>query len=142
MWLILGPALLVLFVSAYLAIPSDTFNNNFEITKPVRYGLELRSQESDLFKINILRDLNIPGRQVEVIIKDGLPYGSPTLYLAKTTNSQSTDLRLGFRIGMLGSKGTYRFNLNGPEADFDEFYISVYDKFKNELIDQLDFRMY
>lgn len=134
MWIVLAIILPIGFISAYFAIPKTIYENNFEPWAAVSYSTITKSAETDNLLVNVKKDNNLPGLQIEVMQKQPLHSASVLVYLAEqnTENIQATNL-----LGRLESGDTQRFILNDFLSNFKTFHLLFYDNLKKELLEKV-----
>lgn len=134
MWMILAVLLPIGFVSAYLAIPEFIHENEFEAWKSVAYSTIINSAETDNLLVNLRKDENLPGQQIEVLIKQPLSSPGILVYLAE---QPTENIRQANLLGSLEANGAQRFTLNDFLANFKAFHLLFYDNLKKELVEKV-----
>lgn len=127
-WCFLAILLPLGFVSAYLAIPEKVIDNTE--TRKIDEPLPkiFMSKDSEFLKINIRKTINQKKQQLEIIIKKPLEAPCNLVYF-----SNSEFIENGVLLGILSSKGVYRFDLTNQEPIKNKASVFIYDNIKKQI---------
>lgn len=129
-WFVLAVLLPLGWVSAILVIPGPVCQEPARAPQPEALS-ELRStRQSARFLVNWRSDPSTGRRQVEVLITK--PLESPNAVVRAAVAGRADRM-----LGLLGSKGLYRFDLGSPDAQ--SIRIRIDDDLKKTTLAHFDF---
>ncbi|MEZ4886920.1 MAG: hypothetical protein R3E32_19480 [Chitinophagales bacterium] len=132
MWLVLTVLLPLGFITAYSLIPTSQVmvNQNFPATLPIPLAKIVSIRNTPQFDIQLREDNVLGLKQIEVVVKNALTRPSTHLYVSDKSSKKVNDVLF---LGILESKGTYRFNLNPSMTYQKTFILLFYDKIAGEV---------
>lgn len=134
MWLLLGILLPIGFIAAVLAVPEMVVENDFDIKQPVLYSDIISSFEEEDYEVHLRKDANLPGRQVEFVVKEA--FKVPTVLVFFSHQETETIQNTGV-LGKIGGPGSHRFNLGNIANQNPQIYLLLYDKFKEQVFKKI-----
>ncbi len=136
MWLILTILLPMGFITAYSLIPQipETVSQNLPAIKPTPLSKIQSIHQIPQFDVSLREGNNMGLKQVEVVVKTPSNRPSTHLYLS---DKSSKDIEEAQFLGILGSKGIYRFNLNPSLTYQNAFVVLFYDKIAGEVFEEV-----
>ncbi|MFK7903758.1 MAG: hypothetical protein AB8B69_01470 [Chitinophagales bacterium] len=139
MWLILTILLPMGFITAYSLMPptQETIAQPLPDSKPAPLSKIISIRQTPQFDVK-LREDNILGlKQIEVVLNKALKRPSTHLYVSDKSSKEIADAQF---LGLLGSKGDYRFNLNPAITYQNAFVLLFYDKIAGEVYEEIQLK--
>lgn len=136
MWLILTILLPMGFITAYSLIPQipEPISKNLPALKPSPLSKIQSIHQIPQFDVSLREDNNMGLKQIEVVVKT--PSNRPSTHLYLSDKSSKGIERAQF-LGVLGSKGIYRFNLNPAMTYQNALVVLFYDKIADEIFEEV-----
>ena len=131
-WVGLAIIIPVLFFLAVKNIVPDYFSEDLYFNQPVAFSNVLNSEESSLLLYNIRSENNSYLKQLELVVKKPLSVPGASIII-RTENMAG-----GENIGLLQSKGIYRYNLDSLQSVSKNLNISVLDEINDKGIDKME----
>ncbi|MGB0929321.1 MAG: hypothetical protein ACPGVB_01000 [Chitinophagales bacterium] len=139
MWLILMILLPMGFIIAYSLIPEsqELVNKQLPASKPIPLAKIVSIQKTPQFDVSLREDVNLGLKQIEVRVKQTLTRPSTHLYVSDKT---SKEIEEALFLGILETKGAYRFNLNPAITYQNAFVLLFYDKIAGEIYEEVQLK--
>ena len=131
-WTLLALAIPFGFLLAWNALSETSVESSFDKLQPVRFNKEVSSDQHEGVAVHLLRDSNLPGRQIEVSVYQTLNY--PALVAYFSTQPSTEPQKGALLLGPIENTGSYRFNIAPNQPSGATFYILLYDALQQELI--------
>lgn len=134
MWLVLGILLPIGFVAAVMVVPEMVVETEFKIKQPVLYSTISSTHEEEEFVVYLRKDDNLPGRQVEVVVKEAFKVPNVLVYFSHqaTETVQNSGV-----LGKIGGIGSHRFNLGNIADQNEQVYLLFYDKLNDQVFKKI-----
>jgi hypothetical protein len=128
-WFSFAVLLPVGWLAAVLAIPDAVWQQPVRPEEPEQLPLEVRSTQSGDFVISLRQDSSGTQRQIEILITRPLTNPNTMLLLEKANNREDKTL-----LGLLGSRGIHRFNLDSTAARSNTLTLRFEDNIQGRLL--------
>ncbi len=119
------------WLAAIWAIPGEVWQTPVRAERPAALPLILQSKESGDFVINLREDSTGERRQIEIFIKKPLTNPNTTVTVddgRQTADGQQTTL------GLIGTRGIYRFDLDSLTAKKWPLKLRFEDKIQGRIL--------
>ena len=138
-WLILTILLPLGFITSYSLISQtqDMVNAPLLASKPAPLSKIASIRETPQFDIRLREDNNLGLKQIEVTLNEPLSRPSTHLYLSDKSSKEIGNAQF---LGVLDSKGIYRFNLNPSMTYQNAFVLLFYDKIAGEIYEEVQLK--
>jgi len=134
-WFSLAVLLPIGWLAAIWAIPGEVWQTPVRAEQPAALPLLLQSKESGDFVINLLQDSTGKRRQVEIFIKKPLTNPNTTITV-EGGGSKAEGEKL---LGLLGTRGVWRFDLDSLSAQSKPLKLRFEDKIQGRLLRTVTF---
>ena len=128
-WFSFAVMLPVGWLAAVMAIPDAVWQQPVRPAEPEQLPLEIQSTQSGDFVISLRQDSSGTQRQIEVLIARPLSNPNTMLLLENADNRQDKTL-----LGLLGSRGIHRFNLDSTAARSSSLTLRFEDNIQGRLL--------
>jgi hypothetical protein len=128
-WFSLAVLLPIGWLAAIWAIPGEVWQTPVRAEQPAALPVILQSKESGDFVVNLRQDSAGERRQVEIFIKK--PLTNPNMTV--TVEGQERTL------GLLGTRGVHRFDLDSLSAQSKPLKLRFEDKIQGRLLRTVEF---
>ena len=128
-WFSLAILLPIGWLAAIWAIPGEVWQTPVRVEQPAALPLILQSKESGDFVINLRQDSTGERRQVEIFIKK--PLTNPNTTLMVEVGGSKVE---GKVLGLLGTRGVWRFSLDSLAAKSRPLKLRLEDKIQGRTL--------
>ncbi len=128
-WFSLAVLLPIGWLAAIWAIPGEVWQTPVRAEQPAALPVILQSKESGDFVINLRQDSASARRQVEIFIKK--PLTNPNTTITAEGSEKA--------LGLLGTRGIYRFDLDSLSAQNKPLKLRFEDKIQGRLLRTVEF---
>ncbi len=139
MWLVLTILLPLGFITAYSLIPEsqELRNKQLPATKPIPLTKIVSIRQTPQFDVSLREDNGLGLKQIEVTLKETLTRPSTHLYLS---DKSSTGIENAQFLGVVTTRGSYRFNLNPSMTYQSAFVVIFYDKIAEQVYEEVQLK--
>lgn len=128
-WFLLAVLLPIGWLAAIWAIPGEVWQTPVRLEQPAALPVILQSKESGDFVINLLQDSTGKQRQIEIFIKK--PLSNPNTTVTVEGGGSKVE---GEILGLLGTRGVWRFDLDSLTAKNQPFKLRFEDKIQSRTL--------
>lgn len=132
-WYTLAFLLPLGWLAAIRAIPDAIWQQPVRMEQPAPLPVVLQSRQSGDFLINLRQDSSGAQQQVEIFIQKPLANPNTTATLIGTAAGAET------LLGLLGTRGVRRFNLDSMTARNTPLQLQLKDKIQGRLLSRITF---
>lgn len=129
-WFSLAILLPIGWLAAIWAIPAEVWQTPIRPDQPDPLPIVLQSRESGDFVINLRQDSTGIRQQIEIVIKKPLTNPNTTV----TAEGEKEIL-----LGLAGTRGIWRFDLDGLTARYKPLKLRFEDKIQNRVLRTVTF---
>lgn len=133
-WFSLAILLPISWLAAIWAIPGEVWQTPVRPEQPAALPVLLQSKESGDFVINLLQDSTGKQRQIEIFIKK--PLANPNTTVTVEGGGSKVE---GEILGLLGTRGVWRFDLDSLTAKNQPFKLRFEDKIQGRVLRTVTF---
>ncbi len=124
-WFSLAVLMPLGWLLAIRAIPDEIWQQPLRPAQPAQLPLLVRSKQSGDFVISLREDSSSKHKQVEVFIKK--PLENPNTVITIGNDG-------GVLLGLLGTRGVYRFDLDSLTASKNPFVLRLEDRIEGRIL--------
>lgn len=130
-WLLLAFFLPAAFIWTLFALPPGMlYAPSYQEVEAVPFRDTIKEVGDAYFTIRLLKDRHLPGRQLEVNVRQAIPHPSPAVHFYDATMSDNR----GIGLGPLQSVGTYRFDLPQMFWEAPGQQVIIYDRLEEKIL--------
>lgn len=137
-WFLLAVLLPLGWLAAIWATPEQVWQTPVRTGMPEQLPVLLQSRETGDFVVNLRQDTAARHRQIEVFITK--PLTDPNMAIVFRPEDEVRDQKESL-LGLLGSRGVWRFELDSLQSVQQKFTLQLEDKIQDRTLRNIRFEL-